>query len=218
MKRLAALLAPVLVLAAACSTGPDDESTPDGRATLVVLGDSLTAPIGRDDADWLQWADPEGRFELLANAGVPGERTDQILARVESDVIVPGPEWATVLAGTNDVNADVDAMTIIANLTAIYDQLAAAQIGIIALTLPPMVMLQPNRVEAHQAVNAWLREHVEVDWPGSVLADWNPALSVNGDGISPIPEYFADMVHLNAEGARAGGEALRDVFAAVPVD
>lgn len=220
MKRahvLLLLVAPSLALSACSLAGGDTAAPGADRTTLVVLGDSLTAAVGRDDRDWLVWADPQHRFELLANAGVPGDRTDQILARVERDVIVRGPQWATVLAGTNDIGQHIDALTVIANLTQIYDLLAAAGIGIIALTIPPMVMLEQPLIDTHRAVNEWLREHVEADWPGAVLADWNIALSADGDGISPSAEWFADGVHFTAAGAEHAGQAIRPALDSVSV-
>lgn len=210
MKRALLIVVALVVGAVACSQG--DQA---GQLTLVVLGDSLTAPVGTGEADWLRSADPDQRFSLLANAGVPGDRTDQVLARVEPEVIVRGPRWATVLAGTNDIGQHVDAMTIIANLTAIYDELTAAGVGLIAITVPPMSTADPAQIESLQAVNGWMREHVTVDWPGAVLADWSAALSVNGDGITPVPEYYSDVVHIDADGARVGGQALRAAFASV---
>lgn len=210
-------MAVAAVLLAGCASG----GSPAARAgnSVVVLGDSLTAPIGRPDRDddWWRWADPDRRFEVIANAGVPGERTDQILARVERDVIVRGPRWCTVLAGTNDVALNVDAATIIANLTSIYDALTSAGIGVIAFTLPPLVMMDPSKVAAHQEVNAWLREHVTTDWPGSVLVDWAAELSTTGDGTGPRPEYFRDGVHFSPAGAEAAGRLAKAVLDDVAV-
>jgi lysophospholipase L1-like esterase len=186
------------------------------RDTLAVLGDSLTAPVGdaqQADADWLAHADPDKRFELVANAGIPGQRSDEILARVDSDVIARSPAWCTVLAGTNDVSQDVDAMTIIANLMRIYDALEQAGIGIIAITIPPKVMLSPTQADNQRAVNAWMREHVEADWPGAVLADWSGELSQDGDEVEPVAEYFHDGTHFSATGAQVAGRAIRDELA-----
>jgi len=188
----------------------------DATLTLVVLGDSLTHPLGTGgDADWLRWADPDRRFELLANAGIPGERTDQVLARVERDVVARRPAWVTVLAGTNDISQNVRAEPIVFNLSRVYDALASAGIGFVAITVPPLVMMTPEKVTTHQTVNAWLRERVEADWPGAVLGDWSAALSVGGDGISPAPGMFPDGVHFSAAGAQAAGAALAPTFAAI---
>lgn len=217
-RRPLAVAVALAVLAAACSAG---DAAPTGTTvaparplTLVVLGDSLTAPVGTGGAaDWLRWADPDGTFELIGNAGVPGERSDQILARVAADVIARRPGWVTVLAGTNDISVDVRAEPIIFNLTRIYDALEAAGINFVAITIPPLVMLTPERVATHQAVNAWLRARVEADWPNATLGDWSAALSVGGDDISPNAGMFPDGVHFSEAGAEAAGNALAPLFA-----
>lgn len=218
-RRLGVILAAVIALTAACTrSGDDDDGGADAAAplTLIALGDSLSHPVGTGaDDDWLRWADPDGRFELIGNAGVPGDRTDQIFARIERDVIAKHPAWVTVLAGTNDISQDVRAELIIVNLAQIYDALEAAGISFVAITVPPLVMMTPERVAAHQAVNAWLRERVEIDWPGSVLGDWSAAVSVNGDSISPAPGFFRDGVHFSAAGAQAAGTALAPVLATI---
>lgn len=216
------VVAGALAVGAAACTGDDDTGTGSVTGepeplTLVALGDSLTHPVGTGgDADWLGWADPDGRFELIGNAGVPGERSDEILARVGQDVVARHPAWVTVLAGTNDISQDVRAEPIIFSLTRIYDALDAAGIRFVAITIPPLVMMSPERVATHEAVNAWMRERVEADWPGvGVLGDWSAALSTNGDGISPAPGFFPDGVHFSAAGAQAAGTALAPLFARI---
>lgn len=202
----------------ACDNGQSDgrgQGRDAERPTVVALGDSLTTPVGSgSDQDWWQAADPSGQFDLIATAGVGGQRTDEILARVERDVIAHDPDWATVLAGTNDIGQGIDALTTIANLTSIFDTLADAGIRIVAITIPPMVMLDPAELAAHEAVNAWLRDEVEGRWDAR-LADWNAALSVDGDGVSPRPEFFPDGIHFSRAGAAAAGAAIAPVFAEI---
>ena len=207
--KLVALTAVVTLAAVACV-----DKRPDGRTTVVALGDSLTAPVGkRSHDDWWRWADSEGRFRLLAAAGVPGQRSDEILARVDRDVVRRRPDVAIVLAGTNDIGQGVEALTIVANLAAIYDALTTAGIRFVAITIPPMVMLDPAQVASHEAVNAWLRDTVDSRWAGARLADWSDELSVGGDGVSPRPDYFVDGIHFSSAGARAAGEAIARVLA-----
>src|SRR5262249_44314137 len=84
---------------------------------IVALGDSTTAgtplfrspveapPAGRGDersqyAYWLSRAHPEWR---VLNRGVNGERTDQIAARFDRDVLAASPQLVVIIAGVNDV-------------------------------------------------------------------------------------------------------------------
>jgi lysophospholipase L1-like esterase len=216
-RKLSATIAvAALALGAAACDARGTGGAANAPPTLVALGDSITTPVGTgSDQDWLRWADPEGRFELLGNAGVGGERTDQIFARVEADVLAHRPQWVTVLGGTNDISQGVGAEPIIFNLTRIYDTLDAAGIRFIAITIPPQIMMTPDQLAVHGAVNTWLRERVQADWPGSLLGDWSAALSVNGDGVSPIPEFFPDGVHFRVAGAEAAGRALAPTFAGI---
>ena len=87
------------------------------RLRIVALGDSTTAgtpgflspleapPAGRGDvtsqyAYWLEQRHPE--WEVL-NRGVNGERSDQIAARFDRDVIAAAPVIVVIIAGVNDV-------------------------------------------------------------------------------------------------------------------
>lgn len=208
---------------------------PLGR--LVVLGDSLTSPIAHSDPtvavkDWLVWADPHHRFELVHNAGSPGDLTGPVdglqtpgmTARLDRDVLAHHPDWVTVLGGTNDVGYGVDPLRTIANLTEIYDRLSAAGIRFIALTIPPRDDVFPDagstewvphpHLAARQTViNDWMRANVEARWPGAVLVDWAPALATDAAGTAPNKALFADWVHMNGEGARVGGEFVAAAIA-----
>jgi lysophospholipase L1-like esterase len=198
------------------TTSCADEAAAD--PTVVVLGDSITAPIGDPDntaQDWFATANEDANLELIGNAGVGGETTDQILARVDKDVLERAPQFATVLAGTNDVYGGVDAVTITANLSLIYDKLTFTDIGIIAFTIPPMLLEDEVKAQTLRDVNAWMRATVESKWPNAKLVDWSEALSINGDEALPNPAYVVDGIHFSAEGATAAGEAAAPTFEAV---
>ena len=88
-------------------------------ATIVALGDSTTAgtpgfqspvevpPEGQGNPEsqfayWLMRAHPD--WQVL-NRGVNGERTDQISARFERDVLPAQPDAVVIIAGTAVVYA-----------------------------------------------------------------------------------------------------------------
>ncbi|HUF96561.1 MAG TPA: GDSL-type esterase/lipase family protein [Ilumatobacter sp.] len=204
--------AAAVAVAASCSS----ETTPG--PTLVVLGDSLTAPIGNPDQadqDWFTTANEDADFQLIANAGIGGETTEQILARVDQDVIARGPEWATVLAGTNDVFGGTDAQTIITNLSMIYDKLAFTNVGIIAFTIPPILVGDSVKEQTLRDVNAWMRATVESGWANARLVDWSDDLGADGDEVLPNDAYVTDGIHFSAEGAGAAGAAAAPVFESI---
>src|SRR5690606_41977275 len=86
-----------LAVMTACDNGQSDgrgQGRDAERPTVVALGDSLTTPVGSgSDQDWWQAADPSGQVDLIATGGGGGQRTDEILARVERDVIAHDPDW-----------------------------------------------------------------------------------------------------------------------------
>src|ERR1041384_5708910 len=96
--------------------GPSMPAAPIA-ATIVALGDSTTAgtpgfqspieapPDGRGDVEsqyayWLMKTHPDWR---VLNRGVNGQRTDQIRARFEHDVLLAKPNAVVIIAGVNDV-------------------------------------------------------------------------------------------------------------------
>src|SRR5215831_19558817 len=87
------------------------------RITIVAMGDSTTAgtpafespreapPKGRGDetsqyAYWLMKSHPEWD---VVNQGINGQRSDQIRARFEEDVVAKKPAVVVIIAGVNDV-------------------------------------------------------------------------------------------------------------------
>ena len=141
---------------------------PDGN-TCVILGDSLTGQnllIGAiavsgelsaynppasyvsatNDKGYMSWLQvlSGNAFVPLFNAGVSGNRSDQILARVSS-VTAYSPKWVFELSGTNDVsqlvafyggNGTLAETTTIANRKAIWAQLIAAGSRVVAMSIP----------------------------------------------------------------------------------
>ncbi|MET0197982.1 MAG: GDSL-type esterase/lipase family protein [Rhodococcus fascians] len=204
--RLMAGAAAAMAMLVTVSCAEEDAVGP----SVVVLGDSLSAPIGDPEnaaQDWFATANADANMQLISNAGIGGETTDQILARVDNDVLAQAPEFTTVLAGTNDVFKGVDAATITTNLSLIYDKLAFTDVGIIAFTIPPMLMEDEVKAQTLRDVNAWMRATVESNWPDAQLVDWSEALSADGDEALPNASYFSDGIHFTEEGADAAGEA-----------
>jgi lysophospholipase L1-like esterase len=111
------LLVATAVTIAACG-GPDTAADPDAPPSVVVaaLGDSITAGAPLWDPDpalrsqipapdrrsqygyWAERALPRAEFR---NCGVPGERTDEIAARL--DACAEGADVLIVQGGVNDI-------------------------------------------------------------------------------------------------------------------
>jgi len=83
----------------------------EGDTTIVFLGDSITeAPDGyvRLVTDVLQAVRPE-RWTHAVNAGVGGNRSIDLLPRLQRDVLAHRPDIVTVSIGVNDVWRALDA-------------------------------------------------------------------------------------------------------------
>src|SRR6185295_19266661 len=111
---------------------------------IVALGDSTTAgtplflspleapPDGRGEmrsqfSFWLMQRHPE--WQVL-NRGVNGERSDQIAARFERDVVERRPRLVIILAGVNDVYQGRSADSVKTHLRAMYDQALRAHLPV----------------------------------------------------------------------------------------
>ena len=188
--------------------------------TLAMLGDSWTpaettlqgVTPGYYDYDWIFWAKAksQGRFRVVLNAGVPGERTDQILLRVQA-VIDSGCKVCTVIAGKNDISKDVSAATILANLDLIYTALTDCGIKVIACTVPPYqtgyALITAARSAVENVVNDGIRRRCLKN-PLLRLADVaadliNPTASPT---VTKANYLRSDNLHLAGLGARAMGE------------
>ena len=182
-----------------------------GKFPTVLLGDSITANQTwwdtADEATGNRFCRATGGLSPLTatNAGIGGNQTSQMLARVAADVTSLAPRYVSVLGGTNDVGNDVASATTIANLTSIYNAITAAGGQFVACTIPPRMgsvltnPLTPAQVVLLKTVNAWIRANY-MTWAGARLCDWSWALSDGTDESSPLAGNFVDGVHPNATG------------------
>jgi lysophospholipase L1-like esterase len=113
--------------------------------TVVGFGDSIT--IGNadvlnnsfGDTSWFQQfvVRSKGRVRYLYNAGISGNTTTQMLARIDSDVIKYSPKICFVLGGTNDVGNSISHTVTKSNLETIVNKLLSSGITPILCTIPP---------------------------------------------------------------------------------
>jgi len=186
---------------------------------IACLGDSTTAgtpgflspieapPDGRGDvrsqyAYWLAAAHPGWR---VLNRGVNGERTDEIAARFDRDVIQSGATVVVIIAGVNDVyqGRPVDWAT--ANLEVMYARAAAAGIPVVAGSIVPFNTATPDQNRRMREINAWIARRAAA-LPRMAFVDTRAAVAAPGD-----PDRLAaspDGLHPDAEGYRRMAEAL----------
>lgn len=95
---------------------------------------------------------------LFVNNGVPGQRSDQILARIPAILANnPTPGCLFVLAGTNDGSSFVSVSTFAANITAIKALTDAANVPLVLSTVPPRSSTYATQNGYNRTYNTWLR-------------------------------------------------------------
>lgn len=119
------------------------------RPRIVFLGDSIT------DLWRLNEYFPAHDF---LNRGISGQVTDEMLARVEADVIALKPEAMLLLAGTNDIARGVPLAIVQNNIKAIAELVESHGIKpLLASVLPAGESRSDHPPETIVALNDWIK-------------------------------------------------------------
>lgn len=186
------------------------------RIRIVALGDSTTAgtpgfqspieapPHGRGDdtsqyAYGLMEAHPEWQ---VINRGVNGERSDEIRARFERDVVAERPRAVVIIAGVNDVYQGHTVEDVTAHLSAMYARAADAGIPVVAGSILPYNTATPEQNASMRRINDWIRRQ-----PGIAFADTRSAAAASGDPDSLFDS--PDGLHPSPAGYRRMADAIR---------
>lgn len=187
-----------------------------------ITNAQIRNPYWQFDVGYLSWARPasKNRVNLLYNAGIPGDTTNGMLARLQSDVFSYSPNYVSVMGGINDLTSSTPVATVFANLQSIYRQCRQRGIRVFALTVLPLETGHPSYSLAVQeaicSLNALIRQECKSQ-PSMILVD---AFSVVVDPLSascqPLTGYLqTDHIHPSARGAKAIGELLASSFNSV---
>jgi lysophospholipase L1-like esterase len=189
------------------------------QITIVALGDSTTAgtplflspvespPDGWGDKTsqfsyWMMQSHPD--WQVL-NRGVNGERTDQIAARFDRDVLGPRPRAVIIIAGVNDVYQGKSNESITSTLDDMYRRAAAAKIPVVAGTIIPYNTATPAQNEAMREVNDWIAQQAGTD-RNITFVDTRLAVA-RPDDINKL-RASEDGLHPDAQGYRLMADAL----------
>ncbi|PHS03317.1 MAG: G-D-S-L family lipolytic protein [Blastopirellula sp.] len=176
---------------------------------IAFLGDSITAAGARNGGYCdLVMKTLNGRgLELTSQyAGIGGHKSNQMLARLEKDVLDHKPNWMTLSCGVNDVwhgERGVALKPYKKNITEIVDQAQAAGIKVVLLTSTMIKEDQANDLNQKLApYNQFIRKLAKKK--KCLLAD------VNAEMQAALKEFPADAekgkqltsdgVHMNALG------------------
>ena len=202
-----AALAAVMV---AASTVFGELIVKDGD-TLAFLGDSITQQ-GQGSPDGyvnlvLRSLALEGVYVNPVKAGISGNKSNDMLARLDRDVLSRKPKVMTLSCGVNDVwhhdwNKGVSLEDYKKNISAIFDKCAASNCQVVVLTAtmfekPEMEKFKHNVMVA--PYNEWLRE--EAKRRGYPVADLNADMW-KAHAENPAVKLTVDGVHMRPEGNR----------------
>lgn len=162
--------------------GPPVPNLDSPGRSIVCLGDSLTAGIGRGDGpSYPEHLERELGVEVI-NAGVPGDTAAQGLRRID-DVLARDPWLVIVALGGNDILRRVPPETTERDLEAIVERLIAAGVVPVLLEIRP-----PFGGRYGEIFDRLERTH-----GAPVIRDVLPRLLYDR-------RYKSDAIHLNAAG------------------
>ena len=131
------------------------------------------------------------RLNVIANAGVSGNTSTQMLARITTDVINKNPNLVIVeSAMANDIGNAFTVATSIANHKSIYDQIKATGAQVVVCTPTPYGAVTTGSWDTVSSrttlgqFRAWQLMYARDN--GFIIADWWPQLTVKG-GIVGTP-------------------------------
>jgi len=164
----------------------DPVATPEPATQVVFLGDS----------HFRLW-DVESALApaRVANRGVVGETSEQILRRFAADVVAARPRCVVIVAGANDVLGGVPPSVTRANLGSMLDQAREHSIAVYVATIPPVRAGSQVSAESVGERNRRIRD----------LDDW-----LRGSA----PDYGATVVDFYAALADGAGELCADCASA----
>jgi lysophospholipase L1-like esterase len=189
-------------------------------ARVVAMGDSTTAgtpgfkspreapPSGQGDetSQYAYWLTRAHSHWQVLNQGLNGERSDQVRARFEEDVVGRQPAVVVIIAGVNDVYQGRDPAAVTAHLEAMYARAKAAGIRVVAGSILPYNTATPEQNARMHAINSWIEKRAAsdpnmqfVDTRAAVAAPERPDQLVSSpDGLHPDSRGYRRMADVIA--------------------
>ncbi|MCB9875578.1 MAG: DUF1080 domain-containing protein [Planctomycetaceae bacterium] len=172
---------------------------------VVFLGDSITQGWG-----------PEFRGQFagmkLANRGIGGDTTRGMLIRLQQDVLSLNPKAVVLLMGTNDLEIGLEPELISRNFAKVIQALKShnSDMPIVVCQVFPSSAEKKRPADKIKRLNELYSAAVKGDSQITVADTWTLFATAEGDA---LPQYFPDLLHLNADGYTKWASALRPIFA-----
>ena len=166
---------------------------------------------------WFNWynAFAGQRCELVRNAGVGGNTSAQMLARIDADVLAYESDWVFMGAPVNDPATGISSAVTIPNMEAILDKLGARRVALLTCGPSENYYVNANNARYMSDVNEWIRAQPS-HRPNVVVIDAFKTLADHTTG-SPATGMAVDAVHYSDAGATLlGREAARVLEPLIP--
>jgi acyl-CoA thioesterase-1 len=178
-------------------------------ATIVALGDSLTAGYGLPAEDGLvpqlqAWLRARGHDVTIVNAGVSGDTTAGGLARLEWS-LAPETDALIVTLGGNDMLRGLAPSEARANLDQILQRASAKGLPILLVGLAAPRNYGPDYKAEFDAIYPDLAKTYGTLLDRNLFA---PLVANGADPASVAPYFQSDGIHPNKQGVAVIVEAL----------
>lgn len=196
--------------AAACASNPQSIAPPHTSGTalrFVAFGDSLTAGYKTPGPSWpARVASMRSDLQLVHNAGVTGDTTGQLLARIDRDVYAYRPDLLTIFVGLNDLSHCKPVGQVVANIRAMVAGAQEHDVGRIVLILNSHTIGwssgNGHGCGPQLQANIDLLDDALIEYgiaAGIQTIDLRPAMDTNGHYTKAF--LVPDCVHYNDAGA-----------------
>jgi lysophospholipase L1-like esterase len=176
------------------------------RNAIVFVGDSITQGWNTLEQDFA------GLGVKLANRGIGGDTTPNLVYRLQDDVLVLHPRGLVILIGTNDLGEDTPPAQIADNLRVVLARVRAGDRAV------PIVwcLVMPRGPEENfpariRDLNARIVALAHSDPHSTVCDTFTPF--AQPDGTSKPEDFNPDRLHLNANGYAIWRDALAPILA-----
>ena len=186
---------------------------------IAFLGDSITQGGANNASGYVRLVisglEANGIKATMIAAGISGHKSNQMLERLDKDVISKKPDWMTLSCGVNDVWHGANGVPLDAyqkNITAIVDRAQAAGIKVMILTAT-MIREDATNSENQRLApyNDFLR--MLAAEKKCLLADLNTDMHT---ALKPGPQQdhqlTSDGVHMNPLGDRLMARGILKAF------
>lgn len=200
-----------------------------GNLTTIFLGDSQMAyqtevvpiPFYTKIAGFFHWANAlsGAQWSLIRNAGVAGNNTAQVLARIDTAVLPYLPTACDVCVGTNDIVPGSQIITLpqaetLANLGKIYDKLRLSGIWVRAYSVLPRAGIDATQAARILEINEYIRKYWSMNAGGEYIDIFAGVVDPLSTTIAPKAGLLTDGTHCGNLGAFTIGKIIAPYLAA----